>query len=91
MRTREEQISALACCLYGQDMTANRATAEHMVHEAEQRVRAEIGRDSERLDWLGENPHHLKNTSNNFDWMGRDVAQRRAELRRQIDEARGKK
>lgn len=53
MRTREEQISALACCLYGQDMTTNRETAEHMVQEAEQRVRAEIGRDSERLDFLG--------------------------------------
>lgn len=54
MRTREEQISALACCLYGQDMTANRETAERMVQEAEQRVRAQIARDSERLDWLSE-------------------------------------
>ncbi|CEF41083.1 hypothetical protein predicted by Glimmer/Critica [Acetobacter senegalensis] len=52
MRTREEQIGALACCLHGQDMTANRETAERMVREAEQRVRAQIGRDSERLDWL---------------------------------------
>lgn len=54
MRTREEQISALSCCLYGQDMTANRATAERMVHEAEQRVRAEMSlREEERLSKSG--------------------------------------
>ncbi|MCG4261327.1 hypothetical protein K6W36_12205 [Acetobacter senegalensis] len=61
MRTREEQISALRNQIFTVDcftsLTEAHAAAEAHILEAErraeQRVRAEIGRDSERLDWLG--------------------------------------
>lgn len=60
MRTREDQIKDLASlfidiwddCPYSKE-----AATEHILeaeHRAEQRVRTEIGRDSERLDWLAE-------------------------------------
>ncbi|MCP1230842.1 hypothetical protein [Acetobacter indonesiensis] len=57
MRTREEQISALAFEIDGvQAKEATKRLLERNLIEAErraeQRVRAEIGRDSERLDWL---------------------------------------
>ncbi|ATJ91578.1 hypothetical protein [Acetobacter tropicalis] len=57
MRTREEQIAALAFKIGGvQASNATKQSAEAHILEAErraeQRVRAEIGRDSERLDWL---------------------------------------
>ncbi|MFE8872745.1 hypothetical protein ACE4RV_06190 [Acetobacter persici] len=60
MRTREEQISALRNQIFTVDcftsLTEVHAAAEAHILEAErraeQRVRAEIGRDSERLDWL---------------------------------------
>lgn len=57
MRTREEQIEAVCNLLIdaGQDAGCH-ATAKRIILEAErraeQRVRAEIARDSERLDWL---------------------------------------
>lgn len=63
MRTREEQIIHAA-----QELISHRASGksteyylvESIVDEAErraeQRVRAEIGRDSERLDWLEKLP-----------------------------------
>lgn len=59
MRTREEQIAALAFKIGGvQASNATKQSAEAHILEAErraeQRVRAEIGRDSERLDWLGD-------------------------------------
>lgn len=56
MRTREEQIEALAAYIFEDagilDVDAAKQRAEQILHETEQRVRAEIGRDSERLDWL---------------------------------------
>ncbi|MBO1325384.1 hypothetical protein K2X14_11405 [Acetobacter sp. TBRC 12305] len=58
MRTREEQISHLSVALFNQhvDIDACIKLARKYILEAErraeQRVRAEIGRDSERLDWL---------------------------------------
>ena len=60
MRTREEQISALALEIDGVQPKAStkRYVEQHLIEaerRAEQRVRAEIGRDSERLDWLGGN------------------------------------
>lgn len=59
MRTREEQIEDLAN-LFGEEGTFTfvddrDAATKHILEaerRAEQRVRAEIGRDSERLDWL---------------------------------------
>ncbi|GAN66865.1 hypothetical protein AA0481_0608 [Acetobacter orientalis NRIC 0481] len=54
MRTRDEQIDSLYhdyiyTALSRSDFRAHILEAES---RAEQRVRAEIGRDSERLDWL---------------------------------------
>lgn len=55
MRTREQQIDSL---YYGHNrystitQDAFRDHLEEAERRAEQRVRAEIGRDSERLDWL---------------------------------------
>lgn len=57
MRTREEQIES-ACEQIKQARTFNNVCnwlSGHILeaeHRAEQRVLAEIGRDSERLDWL---------------------------------------
>lgn len=57
MRTREEQISALVFEIDGVQPKAStkRYVEQHLIEaerRAEQRVRAEIGRDSERLDFL---------------------------------------
>lgn len=59
MRTREEQIAAIEefCGELGiSNDSPDMETIEQWLIEAErraeQRVRAEIGRDSERLDWL---------------------------------------
>lgn len=55
MRTREEQIAELSGLCEDAGILAPGAAherAEEILSEAEQRVRAEIGRDSERLDWL---------------------------------------
>lgn len=59
MRTREEQITELTEMLYEAGYRfQNKAKpeAERIIlqaeRRAEQRVRAQIGRDSERLDWL---------------------------------------
>ncbi|MFS8369678.1 hypothetical protein [Acetobacter indonesiensis] len=58
MRTREEQISHLACAIFNQHdnidecLSLARTYILEAERRAEQRVRAEIGRDSERLDWL---------------------------------------
>lgn len=58
MRTREEQIGSLAAAIYtgAARMPCALKEAETYILEAErraeQRVLAEIGRDSERLDWL---------------------------------------
>lgn len=58
MRTREEQIADLTDTFTSNE--CRRDSAEEILtaaileaeRRAEQRVRAEIGRDSERLDWL---------------------------------------
>jgi len=63
MRTREEQIADLAN-LFGEEGTFSfvddlDAATKHILEaerRAEQRVRAEIARDSERLDWLEKLP-----------------------------------
>ncbi|MCP1271250.1 hypothetical protein [Acetobacter cerevisiae] len=58
MRTREEQIkdlSSLFIDIWDDCPYSKEAATEHILEaerRAEQRVRAEIGRDSERLDWL---------------------------------------
>lgn len=58
MRTREEQIADIfpGFCAEDADETITkgdlRALLEYAERRAEQRVRAEIARDSERLDWL---------------------------------------
>lgn len=58
MRTREEQIADVFPSFYAEDAQATvakgdlRLMMEYAERRAEQRVRAEIGRDSERLDWL---------------------------------------
>lgn len=63
MRTREEQIAQLKhflnnLCpnLQPSSRQALAAVAKNYIEEAEQRVRAEIARDSERLDWLEKLP-----------------------------------
>ncbi|MBS1003206.1 hypothetical protein [Acetobacter thailandicus] len=59
MRTREEQISHLSCAIFNErrgDIDDCISLARDHILEAErraeQRVRAKIGKDSERLDWL---------------------------------------
>ncbi|MCP1244204.1 hypothetical protein GOB86_14595 [Acetobacter lambici] len=57
MRTREEQISALEEDIFSNalSLSARTAALAHILEaerRAERRVRAEIDRDSERLDWL---------------------------------------
>lgn len=56
MRTREEQINDLSIAIEGCFNEPPYYAAEKIILEAErraeERVRAEIARDSERLDWL---------------------------------------
>lgn len=58
MRTREEQISHLSCAIFNQHDNIDECIALARTYileaerRAEQRVRAETSRDSERLDWL---------------------------------------
>lgn len=55
MRTREEQIDSLYHGHYQYSALSQDAFRKHLIEaerRAEQRVRAEIGRDSERLDWI---------------------------------------
>lgn len=55
--TRKEQIEEIMDKLSeGHPVAIRQTMAEGIIHEAEQRVRAEIGRDSERLDWLEKLP-----------------------------------
>ncbi|ATJ90406.1 hypothetical protein HK16_04000 [Acetobacter senegalensis] len=66
MRTREEQIAALAFKIGGvQASNATHQSAEAHIIEAErraeQRVRAETGRDSERLDWVADHQCQFEN------------------------------
>ena len=94
MRTREEQIEDLTS-LFGEEGTFTfvddrDAATKHILEaerRAEQRVRAEIGRDSERLDWLLSQAHY---GIPGFDpkVSGRDPTARKADLIRAIDSAR---
>lgn len=58
MRTRDDQIADVFPGFYAEDAESTvtkgdlRLMLEQAEHRAEQRVRAEIGRDSDRLDWL---------------------------------------
>ena len=91
MRTREEQISALACMFESGPTFHGLATARRYILEAERRaeqhVRAEIGRDSERLDWLLARSYY---GIPGFDpcARGRSPEKRKADLIRAIDAAR---
>lgn len=55
MRTREEQVSALACALFNKhtDIDECIAIANKYIQEAEERARAECAADTRRLEWLG--------------------------------------
>ncbi|KXV59959.1 hypothetical protein AD947_03090 [Acetobacter tropicalis] len=67
MRTREEQIAALFPGYYAEDAEATitkgdlRLMLDQVERRAEQRVRAEIGRDSERLDWVADHQCQFEN------------------------------
>ena len=58
MRTRDDQVRALASDFFDDGSSeddARKMAMEHILEaerRAEQRVRAEIARDSERLDWI---------------------------------------
>ena len=63
MRTREDQISHLSCAIFNDrrgDIDDCMSLARDHILEAErraeQRVRDEIGKNSERLDWLERQP-----------------------------------
>lgn len=69
MRTREEQISALAFEIDGVQAkeSTKRYVEQHLIEaerRAEQRARAEIARDSERLDWLSGTVQEIRRVSN---------------------------
>lgn len=94
MRTREEQIAHLSCAIFNEkpgDIDNCISLAREYILEAErraeQRVRAEIGRDSERLDWLLSHSHY---GIPGFDptVRGRTPLERKADLIRAIDAAR---
>lgn len=55
MRTRKEQVAALACALFNKrtDIDECLAIANKYIKEAEERARAECAADTRRLDWLG--------------------------------------
>ncbi len=68
MRTREEQIAHLSCAIFNERpgyiddcMDLAREYILEAERRAEQRVRAEIGRDSERLDNMREKFRIAKN------------------------------
>lgn len=71
MRTREDQISELRAQIFTADcftsLSGAKEKAEAHILEAErraeERVRAEIGRDSERLDWLQQHAAHVEDVS----------------------------
>ena len=71
MRTRDEQIEDLTN-LFGEEGTFSfvddrNAATKHILEaerRAEQRVRAEIARDSERLDWLSGMVQEISRVSN---------------------------
>lgn len=79
MRTREDQIEDLAQTLVDETGVAmgirfswreNTSSKPSAARRAEQRVRAEIGRDSERLDWLDRACVHAYEPKQYFDGIG---------------------
>ena len=52
MRTRDEQLEEIFDLCRDSGVIGSYFVAKEIMTEIEQRVRAEIGRDSERLDWL---------------------------------------
>ncbi|MBS1014453.1 hypothetical protein [Acetobacter persici] len=97
MRTREEQIAELAGLCEDAGILASGAAherAEEILSEAEQRVRAEIGRDSERLDWMDRACVHAYEPKQCFDGIGCGVCRvshrpnEGRNLRQAIDAAR---
>ena len=98
MRTREEQIEDLAN-LFGEEGTFSfvddrDAATKHILEaerRAEQRVRAEIARDSERLDWLQKSAAALNlNTTHHIQkgWGFRLNGKFGKNIRQAIDAAR---
>ena len=94
MRTRDEQIIQSAQYLISMRSSGKcteydfvTCIVEEAERRAEQRVRAEIARDSERLDWLLTHSHY---GIPGFDPVvsGRTPEKRRADLIRAIDAAR---
>ncbi len=91
MRTREEQITSYARMCESKPTDYDRALLMSLLeateHKIEQRVRAEIGRDSERLDWLLSRLHY---GIPGFDpsVCGRAPLDRKADLIRAVDAAR---
>lgn len=95
MRTREEQIEGLASRIQRgcPDLELSRTLAKNYVEEIEQRVRAEIGRDSERLDWLAGVVQSIHRTSNMptqwiLEFRTKLASFDRDDLRQAIDAAR---
>ena len=91
MRTRDEQINDLSIAIEGCFNDPPYYAAEKIILEAErraeQRVRDEIGKDSERLDWLLSRTYY---GIPGFDpsVRGRNHHERKADLIRAIDAAR---
>jgi len=98
MRTREEQISQLSCAIFNKrpgDIDECIALARKYILEAErraeQRVRAEIARDSERLDWMQKSCAAINlNTTHHIEmgWGFRLNGKFGKNIRRAIDAAR---
>ncbi|MGG6429484.1 hypothetical protein ACQ5TV_05820 [Acetobacter ghanensis] len=100
MRTREEQIEELVDALkksvcrpdYSVDILRRwlEKHIEEAEHRAEQRVREEIGRDSERLDWLAPRSESIEMAKNGpVLWRSRfKTMSRIADFRSAIDAAR---
>lgn len=84
IKERLEDLSLMNCCLDFSDIQDWIIEAER---RAEERVRAEIGRDSERLDWLLSHSHY---GIPGFDPVvsGRTPEKRRDDLIQAIDAAR---
>lgn len=102
MRTREEQARALSSDFFDDGSSeddARKMAMEHILEaelRAEQRVRAEIARDSERLDWLEKtsvnaedlNIHCLMNTDGRTSFGVCGTGNYEETLRQAIDAAR---
>ncbi|GLH29673.1 hypothetical protein WSS15_23230 [Acetobacter pasteurianus] len=88
MRTRKEQVCALACALFNKhtDIDECIAIANKYTQEAEERARAECAADTRRLEWLLSRTHY---GIPGFDpkVSGRSPSERKEALIRAIDAA----